>query len=226
MNVMFEKQGTLEAQPPQKPGTRNARVQCASSSALPTQRSNLRIRTPRQLETLVLRVGRTQSEVAIFGSHRGDIAQMFRIRTGPQGYPEREVVEVVIWNEDKHNQPGIQTPGVFVVKGQLGDLAGTAPPECRGRHVQVRQLPCGHLLQPDVELLRNSHLPRLNEGIADHGDVTTLRGPLRARRFAVQEPQTVGAGNGPEVKAVRPADLRIGTQQNAHAGNEDRWPVN
>ena len=90
----------------------------------------------------------------------------------------------------------------------------------------MRQLPSGRLFQPDVELLRDGHRQRLDEGIADDGDVAALGGPLRARRLAVQEPQAVGALDGPEVEHVRPADLRVGRPQKAHAGNEDPWLAN
>ena len=78
-------------------------------------------------------------------------------------------------------------PRELVVVRQLADLAGAVDAERRRRDVQMAQFPSGELLQPNVELVGDGDKGRLDEGIADHGDVAARRGPLDADGFAVQE---------------------------------------
>ena len=69
-------------------------------------------------------------------------------------------------------------PRVPVPEGQLVDRRESAMAERRGADVEVRQLPAGQRLEAHVELVRDRHLERGDEGIADHHHVAAGRGAV------------------------------------------------
>ena len=131
-----------------------------------------------------------QPQAAVFGPRRGDEGLMLRLPAVSQGPPKRKVVNVVVCNEDQHNQLGAQAPGVFVVKGQLVDLPGAGHAKRRGRDVQMGQLPGRKFLQPDLGLVGNGDMPRFNEGVAESRRCGSL--PRPARSLAARGPGSPG----------------------------------
>ena len=75
----------------------------------------------------------------------------------------------------------------------------------------------GEFLQPNVKLVGDGNLERLHIRIADYGDVAACRGPLDADGFAVGKSQCVRARDGPEIKPVRMAHLRVGCEYSPHS---------
>ena len=155
-------------------------------------------------------MGRPQRDGPIRAPRRGNMPKSVRIHSHVQPTQDWRVVHEVVGDEDEHHQGGAEMPRELVVVRQLVDLAGGMEAERRRRDVQAGQLPGGHLFQPNVELVGDGDVRRLDEGIADHGDVTARRGPLDADGFAVQEAQAVGSRLDPEIKVVRKAHLHVG----------------
>ncbi len=125
------------------------------------------------------------------------------------------VVPEVVRVEDEHEESGGEAPGAAVPERQLPHLPGVGSTERRGGDVQAGQGLPRHGFELRRRLVRDRDLGRLHEGVADEGDVAGLRRAARTRRFPVQEPQTVGARDRPEVETIREAHFRVRRQERA-----------
>ena len=173
-----------------------------------------------------VRVGRMQSDLPVLVSRRGGVRYPIGVPpSAVERAQDRGVVPDVVEIGDEHEEPGMQMPRVLVVERQLGDLPRTAHPEGGRGDVQVGQFPGREGFQPDVELVGDGDLPRLDEGIADHRDVAARGGAFGGGGFAVEEAQAAGLRDGPEIEVVRPAHFRVGFPDDPHAGDESPGEV-
>lgn len=172
--------------------------------------------SPRQPKPLVIRIGRPQREDAVLLPCRSQERRVVWVDARSQGGQDGRIISEVVANEDEHHQPRVDVPREFVVICNLIDLAGIFAPEGRGGNIQVGQTMGGQVFEPDVNFLSDQDVPRLYEGIADHGDVTAWW-HVRGRGFTIEEPQAIGSRDRPEIEPVRPANFRVRFQDEARS---------
>ena len=93
----------------------------------------------------------------------------------------------------------------------------------RCRNVQIGQFPSGEVFEPDMKLVGDGNLLRLDKGVADHGNMATFRRTLGTDGFPIEKTPPVGSRNRPEIKIVRRTHFRIGREQDPHSRDEGIW---
>lgn len=76
---------------------------------------------------------------------------------------------------------------IFVIESQLVDRPGPSDAERGGNDVHLGQFPGSQVLEMDGQFIGDGCFQCLDKRTANHDNVATCPGPLRARGLSIQE---------------------------------------